>query len=126
MRDGEVGVRPQRRDQRFPLAHPRAPRRAQDAPAPSAAHGPSPPGHPPPRPRRRKTASVAHEDALLPGRGRSARAEEAALNVLLITPDQQRADTLGAYGASLRATPNLDQLASEGTVFTEAYCQHPY
>ncbi len=50
----------------------------------------------------------------------------AAPGVLLITTDQQRADTLGAYGSRLGATPRLDALARQGVTFTEARCQHPY
>ncbi len=49
-----------------------------------------------------------------------------AKRVLLITADQQRADTLGAYGSPLGATPHLDALAARGTTFTRAHCQHPY
>lgn len=48
------------------------------------------------------------------------------MNVLLITTDQQRADTLGAYGSKLGATPNLDRLAGQGSVFDAAFTQHPY
>lgn len=47
-------------------------------------------------------------------------------NVLLITTDQQRADTLGAYGSPMGATPRLDALAAEGARFDQAFCQHPY
>src|ERR1051326_2545345 len=39
--------------------------------------------------------------------------------------DQQRWDTLGCYGNSVIETPNLDWLASEGTVFTHAYTSTP-
>ncbi|MCC6646669.1 MAG: sulfatase-like hydrolase/transferase [Polyangiaceae bacterium] len=49
-----------------------------------------------------------------------------AKRVLFITSDQQRADTLGAYGSPLGATPHLDALAARGAVFTRAHCQHPY
>ena len=48
------------------------------------------------------------------------------MNVLLITTDQQRADTLGAYGSRLGATPNLDRLAAEGTRFDRCRTQNPY
>lgn len=46
-------------------------------------------------------------------------------NILLITTDQQRTDTLGAYGSAWMDTPHLDQLAREGTRFTRAYCTNP-
>ena len=46
-------------------------------------------------------------------------------NILLITTDQQRYDTLGVNGNSWSRTPNLDALAREGAVFRRAYCQNP-
>jgi arylsulfatase A-like enzyme len=46
-------------------------------------------------------------------------------NVLLIMTDQQRWDTLGAYGNSVIETANLDWLASKGTVFERAYTPSP-
>lgn len=46
-------------------------------------------------------------------------------NVLLIMTDQQRWDTLGCYGNKTIETPNLDWLASMGTVFTAAYTASP-
>ncbi len=42
---------------------------------------------------------------------------ERAANVLLITADQWRGDTLGALGHSIVRTPNLDRLAGEGVLF---------
>src|SRR5438093_1092483 len=47
------------------------------------------------------------------------------VNVLLITTDQQRADTLGVEGSPLGATPRLDALAGEGTRFAAARTQNP-
>ncbi|HLQ71882.1 MAG TPA: arylsulfatase, partial [Bacillota bacterium] len=46
-------------------------------------------------------------------------------NVLLIMTDQQRWDTLGCYGNKVIETPNLDWLASLGTVFNNAYTPSP-
>ncbi|MBD2862309.1 arylsulfatase [Paenibacillus oceani] len=46
-------------------------------------------------------------------------------NVLLLMTDQQRWDTLGCYGNRVIETPNLDWLASQGTVFTSAYSSTP-
>jgi len=48
------------------------------------------------------------------------------VNVLLITTDQRRADTLGPWNAAVPVTPNLDALAKHGVVFGDAHCQHPY
>lgn len=42
-------------------------------------------------------------------------------NILFILTDQQRQDSIGAYGAELAATPVLDNLAAAGTLFTQAY-----
>ncbi len=46
-------------------------------------------------------------------------------NILFITTDQQRKDTLGCYGNHRIRTPNLDRLAAEGVVFDRAYCESP-
>ncbi|MET1002006.1 MAG: sulfatase-like hydrolase/transferase [Acidimicrobiia bacterium] len=46
------------------------------------------------------------------------------MNVLLITTDQQRADTLGCAGSPLGATPRLDAFAAQGTRFSKARTQH--
>lgn len=46
-------------------------------------------------------------------------------NVLLVMTDQQRWDTLGCYGNQVIETPNLDYLASLGTVFDNAYTPSP-
>jgi arylsulfatase A-like enzyme len=48
------------------------------------------------------------------------------LNVLLITTDQQRADTIGAYGNPVCQTPNLDRLARDGVRFDACRTQNPY
>lgn len=42
-------------------------------------------------------------------------------NILFILTDQQRVDTLGAYGNTSVSTPNLDALADEGTRFDQWY-----
>jgi len=42
-------------------------------------------------------------------------------NILLVLTDQQRMDSLGAYGASLSDTPHVDALAERGVVFRQAY-----
>jgi len=46
-------------------------------------------------------------------------------NILLIMTDQQRADSLGAYGARWVPTPNLDCLAQDGTRFANCVVNNP-
>ena len=46
------------------------------------------------------------------------------LNVLLITSDQQRWDTLGVNNPAIQ-TPALDRLAREGIVYDRAYTCNP-
>ncbi|HRU06468.1 MAG TPA: sulfatase-like hydrolase/transferase [Candidatus Brocadiia bacterium] len=45
-------------------------------------------------------------------------------NILFITTDQQRWDTVGAYGRGHVRTPCLDRLAGEGVLFERAYAQN--
>lgn len=47
------------------------------------------------------------------------------LNVLLITMDTTRADALGCYGQTIETTPNIDRLATEGTLFEQAVTSAP-
>ncbi len=47
------------------------------------------------------------------------------LNILLIIIDTLRADHLGCYGYQEIKTPNIDRLAREGVLFTNATCQVP-
>lgn len=46
-------------------------------------------------------------------------------NLLIITPDQMRADYLGCYGHPGIGTTHLDQLAKEGVRFENCYCAAP-
>ena len=46
-------------------------------------------------------------------------------NLLFITTDQQRWDSLPCYGLDFMRTPNLDRLAREGVVFERAYTPAP-
>lgn len=46
-------------------------------------------------------------------------------NVLIITLDTTRADHLGAYGFALARTPNIDRLAKEGVLFSDAVSAAP-
>jgi arylsulfatase len=45
-------------------------------------------------------------------------------NIILITTDQQRVDTLGIYGNKQIFTPNIDQVAGEGVIFENAFVQN--
>lgn len=47
-------------------------------------------------------------------------------NALLFLTDQQRKDSIGAYGNPLAGTPNLDRLAREGVRFDRCYTQNPF
>ena len=49
-----------------------------------------------------------------------------AKNVLLILTDQQRKDSIGAYGNGFVQTANIDRLAAEGVRFERTYCQNPF
>jgi len=46
----------------------------------------------------------------------------AAKNIVLMVTDDQGLDNAGCYGNPVIQTPNLDQLASEGTRFNYAFC----
>ncbi len=46
-------------------------------------------------------------------------------NVLFFFTDQQRWDTVGAYGQPLDVTPNLDRMAGEGVRFEHAFTPQP-
>ena len=50
---------------------------------------------------------------------------ESRPNILLILSDQQRRNSLGAYGCGYVSTPNLDGLAAQGTRYDHAYCAAP-
>ena len=53
------------------------------------------------------------------------KANKDAPNILWITSDQQRWNTIHALGNEYVLTPNLDRLAAEGVSFTNAHCQSP-
>ncbi len=46
-------------------------------------------------------------------------------NILLITTDQQRYDTVSCLGAPIGRTPSVDALAARGTLFQRCYNQNP-
>jgi hypothetical protein len=47
-------------------------------------------------------------------------------DLVLISVDALRADHVSAYGYARKTTPNLDELAAEGTRFEHAYCPTPH
>ncbi len=53
-----------------------------------------------------------------------AQKQEKPLNVLMIAVDDLRPE-LGCYGNTLIQSPNIDQLASEGVVFSNSFCNVP-
>lgn len=46
-------------------------------------------------------------------------------NIILIMTDQQRYDSIAAFGNSYMITPVLDRLSAQGTVFTNCFCTAP-
>lgn len=46
-------------------------------------------------------------------------------NILIVTTDQQRTDSLSCYGSTFTDTPHIDRLAAEGVCFERAYCANP-
>lgn len=46
-------------------------------------------------------------------------------NVLVVLADELRADTLGCFGNPICQTPNLDRLASQGTLFEQCMITQP-
>ena len=46
-------------------------------------------------------------------------------NLLIINPDQMRADALHHLGNEASYTPNLDELGFDGVSFMNAFCQNP-
>lgn len=46
-------------------------------------------------------------------------------NILIITTDQQRTDSLSCYGAGFTCTPHLDRLAADGVRCDRAYTVNP-
>ena len=46
-------------------------------------------------------------------------------NIIFFFTDQQRWDSIGAYGQKLNITPNIDKMAAEGTIFENAFSCQP-
>lgn len=59
--------------------------------------------------------------ASLSSREGSARVSARRPNLVFLLTDDQRWDTLGAFGNPVIETPNLDRLAAEGMLFTNAF-----
>ncbi len=71
------------------------------------------------------TAEAAASAASSPGEiARSL--DWSAHDLVLISVDALRADHVSAYGYRRKTTPNLDELAAEGTRFDHAYCPTPH
>ena len=69
------------------------------------------------------SAGVLFTCCFVTAQGTIVGAEEARrLNILFIAIDDLR-PALGCYGDSVAVTPNIDRLASRGTLFRRAYCQ---
>lgn len=52
--------------------------------------------------------------------------KSAPYNIILLTADQMSANYMHLYGYPYQDTPNLEKLASEGTVFTQMYAGAPW
>jgi len=52
-------------------------------------------------------------------------AEAERPNIIMVLVDDLGRQDVGAYGASLYETPNIDQLAADGVRFDNAYAAHP-
>ncbi len=70
-------------------------------------------------------AAAAAVVLFLPRERRVPVTRDSGMNVLLITLDTTRADHLGCYGYEAARTPYLDELAANGILFSNAYCQVP-
>jgi len=57
---------------------------------------------------------------------RAAAQDPPPYNIILLTPDQLRADSMQTYDYPLPDTPHVDEFARQGTVFTRAYSAGPW
>ena len=64
-------------------------------------------------------------DTYAKGEAREESAQAKKPHVILIMTDQHRGDALGCMGNSAVMSPNLDNLAKEGTLFVNAYSASP-
>lgn len=68
-----------------------------------------------------QTARLSRRTFLTAGAGAAA-GRRLRPNIVVIMSDEQRWDTIGADGCPWMITPNLDRLARQGVVFSNAYC----
>lgn len=47
------------------------------------------------------------------------------MNLVILMSDEHNRNVLGCYGHPFVQTPNLDRLAAQGTMFSDAYCNSP-
>lgn len=59
------------------------------------------------------------------GAGKAVAKSQKKPNVLVITVDDLGWSDLGCYGSDLHETPNIDKLAAQGQIFTNAYAAAP-
>ncbi len=81
-----------------------------------------------PQLRRLQLSFIAGVVLMLPagcGDDGSSKTNGSRKNVLLITIDTTRADRIGCYGHKKARTPNLDRLASQGVLFSQARATAP-
>jgi len=52
--------------------------------------------------------------------------EDERLNTILVTVDSLRVDVLGCFGRGNQSTPNLEEFANQGVMFSQAIAQGPY
>ncbi|MEV0012509.1 sulfatase [Streptomyces sp. NPDC047973] len=67
-------------------------------------------------------SASAHTRPSHPGHGRP---QNRPVNVIFVSIDDLGHDELGAYGNTFNETPNIDRLAREGALFTNAYAAAP-
>lgn len=72
-----------------------------------------------------EAASTAVLGTALDSMGASENQPSGPPNILLIVSDEHNASVTGCYGNDIIQTPNLDQLASRGTVFENCYTNSP-
>jgi uncharacterized sulfatase len=72
-----------------------------------------------------KAAAAPRPAAFRPAEREGDSMAAAPPNVLVITSDQQRTDSISAYGSGFTSTPALDRLGREGALCERAYCANP-
>ena len=75
--------------------------------------------------RRRFLGTSACMPLLLPAAGLTSQAAGSKPNILYLMTDQHRGDCLGCAGNDVIRTPNLDSIAADGVLFSNAYTSTP-